>query len=447
MRTSLRGAVALILGLLAPGSAAVAQEQSVSNPRAAAEAFVGLLASGDFAAAEMKLDSTMRRLMPTTRLSETWAALQAQAGAFRAQRGSTLSRVNGYQVVSVNCEFARASLALQVALTPAGEVGGLHIVPAAVAWAAPSYVTPSAFRSEEVTVGTGAVSLPGTLTIPSGSGPFPAVVLVHGSGPNDRDESVGGVKVFRDLAEGLSSRGIAVLRYEKRTRAHPATFAGHFTVNDETVDDAVLAAALLRTRSDIIPTRVFVLGHSLGGMMAPRIAQHDPKLAGLIILAGTTRPLEDVIMDQTAYLAAAAGADSMAAKGQMEALRAGAAKVRGITAADSASLTPVLGAPASYWLDLRTYHPAEVAATLRLPMLVLQGERDYQVTMGDYAGWRTALAGKPGVVLRTYPALNHLFVAGAGKSLPAEYAAPAHVAESVVADIADWVRAQSARRP
>src|SRR4029079_4108127 len=172
------------------------------------------------------------------------------------------------------CEFANASLDLQVALTPAGEVGGLHIVPTPVGWTPPAYVTPSAFRTEDATGGTGPLSLPGTLTMPTGSGPFPAIVLVHGSGPNDRDESVGGVKVFRDLAEGLSSRGIAVLRYEKRTRAHPASFVGHFTVNDETVDDAVAAAALLRSRHGIDPARLFVLGHSLGGMMAPRIGLH-----------------------------------------------------------------------------------------------------------------------------------------------------------------------------
>jgi uncharacterized protein len=440
MRTSLRSLGLLVAGLVLSAPGASAQERGVNDPRAAGQAFVTLLATGDFATAETKLDTTMRRLMPATRLAETWAAIQAQAGAFRAERGATVNRVSGYQVVSVTCEFARASLDLQVALNAAGEVGGLHIVPTPVGWMPPPYVTPSAFRTEDVTVGTGALSLPGTLTVPVGSGPFPAIVLVHGSGPNDRDESVGGVKVFRDLAEGLSSRGVAVLRYEKRTRAHPASFAGKFTVNDETVDDAVAAAALLRTRPDIDPARVFVLGHSLGGMMAPRIGQHDPRLAGLIILAGTTRPLEDVILDQTAYLAAAAGADSNAARMQIDALRAGALKVRAVTPADSASLTPVLGAPASYWIDLRTYRPAEVAATLHRPMLVLQGERDYQVTMGDYAGWRAALAGKPGVEMITYPALNHLFVAGTGKSLPAEYTAPAHVAGKVVSDIAEWVR-------
>ena len=440
MRTNLCSLAVLVAGLVLSAPGARAQERGVSDPRAAGQAFVTLLATGDFATAETKLDTTMRRLMPAARLAETWAAIQAQAGAFRAQRGATVSRVNGYQVVAVTCEFANASLDLQVAYSPAGEVGGLHIVPTPVGWTPPTYVVPSAFRTEDVTVGTGALSLPGSLTIPTGKGPFPAVVLVHGSGPNDRDESVGGVKVFRDLAEGLSSRGIAVLRYEKRTRAHPASFAGRFTVNDETVDDAVAAAARLRARPDINPARVFVLGHSLGGMMAPRIGQHDPKLAGLIILAGTTRALEDVIMDQTAYLTAAAGADSAAARSQIDALRTGAARVRTITPSDSASLTPVLGAPASYWLDLRSYHPAEVAATLPLPMLVLQGERDYQVTMVDYAGWRTALAQKPGVTMRTYPALNHLFVAGTGKSVPAEYSAPGHVDEKVVTDIAEWVK-------
>ena len=431
---------ALAMVLLLPAVAASAQETTVTTPETAARAFVALLASGDYATAETRLDTTMRRLLPASKLAETWAAVQAQAGAFRAQHGVTVTRTGRFSVAAVTCEFANASLDVQVAYDPAGLVAGLHVVPTPTPWEAAAYVTPTAFRAEDATVGSGALALPATLTIPSGAGPFPAVVLVHGSGPNDRDESVGGVKVFRDLAEGLSSRGIAVLRYEKRTRAHPASFTGRFTVAQETVDDAVLAAALLRARKDIDPRRVYVLGHSLGGMMAPRIAVRDPGLAGLIILAGTTRPLEDVITEQTGYLARAAGADSLKAKPQLDALRTGVAAVRALTPADSGSLTPVMGAPASYWLDLRGYHPAEVAATLRLPMLVLQGERDYQVTMTDFAAWKKSLGERKDVVLRTYPALNHLFVAGTGPSLPAEYAARAHVDEAVISDIAGWIR-------
>jgi dienelactone hydrolase len=442
-----RGSAIAVTVLLLAGTAG-AQETTVTKPETAARAFVALLASGDFAAAETKLDTTMQRLLPAARLAETWAGVQAQAGAFRAQHGVSVTHAGRYTVAAVTCEFARASLDVQVAYDPAGLVAGLHMVPTPTPWEAAAYVTPSAFRVEDATVGTGALALPGTLTIPAGAGPFPAVVLVHGSGPNDRDESVGGAKPFRDLAEGLSSRGIAVLRYEKRSRAHPASFTGRFTVDQETVDDAVAAAELLRGRKEIDPGRVFVLGHSLGGMMAPRIGQRDPRLAGLIILAGTTRPLEDVITEQTAYLARAAGADSAQTKPQLDALRAGVAKVRALTPADSASLTPVMGAPASYWLDLRGYRPAEVAATLRLPMLVLQGERDYQVTMTDFAAWKRALGGRPDVELRTYPALNHLFVAGSGPSVPAEYAARGHVDSSVINDIAGWIsRARPAPHP
>jgi dienelactone hydrolase len=442
-----RGSAIAALVLLMAGTVG-AQETTVTKPETAARAFVALLASGDFAAAETKLDTTMQRLLPAAKLAETWAGLQAQAGAFRAQHGVTVTHAGPYTVAAVTCEFARASVDLQVAFDPAGLVGGLHVAPTPTPWEAAAYVNPAAFRSEDVTVGTGPLALPGTLTMPAGAGPFPALVLVHGSGPNDRDESVGGVKVFRDLAEGLSSRGIAVLRYEKRTRAHPASFTGRFTVDEETVDDAVAAAQLLRGRKDVDPSRVFVLGHSLGGMMAPRIGQRDPRLAGLIMLAGTTRPLEDVITEQTAYLARAAGADSEQTKPQLDALRAGVVKVRALTPADSASLTPVMGAPASYWLDLRGYHPAAVAATLRLPMLVLQGERDYQVTMTDFAAWKQALGGRPDVELKTYPALNHLFVAGSGPSLPAEYAARAHVDPAVIGDIAGWIsRARPAPHP
>jgi dienelactone hydrolase len=113
------------------------------------------------------------------------------------------------------------------------------------------------------------------------------VALVHGSGPNDRDETVGGTKVFKDLAEGLASRGIVVLRYEKRTKQYGARMANmpRYTVQDEAVDDAAKAAAMLQTQPQVDPRRVFVLGHSLGGYIAPRIAEEEGKLAGLILLA------------------------------------------------------------------------------------------------------------------------------------------------------------------
>jgi dienelactone hydrolase len=296
-----------------------------------------------------------------------------------------------------------------------------------------------------VTVGEGEWELPGTLTLPKGAGPFPAVVLVHGSGPNDRDETIGALKPFKDLAWGLASRGVAVLRYDKRTLAHAsklATLMQGLTVKEETIDDALAAAALLQQTDTIDPKRIFVLGHSLGGMLAPRIAAADRDIAGIVILAGATRPLEDLIVEQSEYIAALDGDVSIAERQQLEAIQQAVEQIKALNPSDAARTDSILGAPPSYWLDLQAYDPVDTAAQLTLPILILQGERDYQATLQDFEGWRVGLSGRPNVQLKTFPELNHLFVAGEGRSTPDEYQETGHVAEVVIEEIAAWLDAQ-----
>jgi alpha-beta hydrolase superfamily lysophospholipase len=264
---------------------------------------------------------------------------------------------------------------------------------------------------------------------------------VHGSGPNDRDETVGANKPFKDLAAGLASRGIAVLRYDKRTMVHRAKIAAlkDFTVRQEVIEDALEAVKALRGAPAIDPKRVFVLGHSLGGMLMPRIGIADPAIAGLIVLAAPARPLDEAIVTQTRYLTMADGNISTEDQAAIDQAAGISNTVRALTPEDASSGRMISGAPASYWLDLRGYDPPSEAKRVQASMLILHGERDYQVSTEEFARWKAALGSRRDVTLRSYPALNHLFIAGSGPSLPAEYQIPGHVAEDVVRDIAAWI--------
>jgi fermentation-respiration switch protein FrsA (DUF1100 family) len=158
------------------------------------------------------------------------------------------------------------------------------------------------------------------------------------------------------------------------------------------------------------------------------------------MLIPRARPLEDAIVEQTEYLANADGVvtpDEQKAIDDMKQIRG---EIRALTQADAASHKVVFHAPASYWLDLRGYDPPTAAKSLKQPMLILQGERDYQVTMPEFARWKAALGSKPNVTFKSYPSLNHLMIAGTGKSLPAEYNTPGHVDRQVVDDIAAWIK-------
>lgn len=429
---------------------AMAAQAAAQSPEARARAFVDLMAGGQYAKAFEAFTPQMKVAMPLDRLTSTWNGLTEQVGPFRRQIATSVVPRGVLSVVLVTCEFERATFDVQVTVNPANLIGGLFLRPAvrAVPYAPPAYASPTAYKESDATVGTGQWALPATLTMPVATAAVPAVVLVHGSGPGDRDATVGQVKQFKDLALGLASRGIAVLRYDKRTRVHADLMRDlpGLTVKDETIDDAIAAVRLLRSTPGVDPNRIVLLGHSLGGMLVPRIAAAGPPVAGFVVMAGAARPLEQAVVEQARYLAQADDVTSAAEQAQIDELERASARVTALGPADGSKPERLFGATASYWLDLRGYDPPAAAAQVKQPMLVLQGERDYQVTMGEFSRWKAALAGRIDVAFRSYPALNHLFVAGTGKSVPAEYNLPGHVSEAVVNDIAAWIMALAPRR-
>jgi dienelactone hydrolase len=308
----------------------------------------------------------------------------------------------------------------------------------------PNYVNEALFESEEIQVGKGLLKLPGTLTLPKGEGKFAAVVLVQGSGPSDRDETIGPNKPFRDIAEGLASLGIAAVRYEKRTKHYPlmATLTlSSLTVDEETVHDAAAAVDWLRADPRIDSERIFVIGHSLGGWLLPRIYAAGKPIAGLVSLAGSARPLEDLVLEQVHYLAEVDGEVSPEESEQIEKVRQQVMRVKGeeLSKTTPASQLP-LSIPPAYWLDLRGYNAPQLAREIPARWLLLQGERDYQVIDKDIVAWEKGLTGHMDVTLKKYPKLNHLFMSGEGPCRPVEYFREANVAEVVIRDIAHWIQ-------
>ena len=355
-----------------------------------------------------------------------WGAVEKIGDAVVEEMGPT-------RVVTIPVTFADKNIRARFAVNPTGQISVMYLMPGEVEWTRPAYSKPDTFTEKAVTFGEDEWKLPGTLATPKGAGPFPAVLLVQDFGPIDRDDSHGVItKPFRDLSDGLASRGVMVLRYEKRLRQYSGGMTGKpYTADDETVDDAVAALAFLRAQTGVDPKRVYLVGHGLGGYLAPRIASEDGKLAGMVIMAANERPLEDLMLDDL-LAAGLKGNDLVVAK-------AAVARIKGLEQND-ADTPPILGLPAVYWLDLKDYDPAAEVKKLSIPTLVLYGARDFEVPKTDFDLWKSSLAGQKNVTARSYPALNHTFVAGTGPSNEQEYRKPgSHVAPEVVDDIARFV--------
>lgn len=411
-----------------------------------ATALVDALVKGNYSDAGKHFDGVMQKALPTDKRKELWEALVKQVGSFQKRKETRVEKAGKYDVVIVTCQFQKMALDARVVFTADKQVTGLQFRPAQGAYdfKPPPYARPESFREERVIVGSGEWALPGTLTLPKGDGPYAAAVLVHGSGSHDRDETIGPNKPFRDLAWGLASQGIAVLRYEKRTREHAARMAAlkeSLTIKEETIDDAVLAVAELRKHKEIDANRIFVIGHSLGATVAPRIGERDPKIAGLVLLAGNARPLEDLVLEQISYIKSLNEKLTDDDRKELDELKKQVARVKDPKLnADTPAVQLPLAAPAAYWLALRAYDQTATAARLKQPMLIVQGERDYQVTMDDFQTWKKALASHRNVTFRSYPKLNHLFMEGEGKAKPAEYGKAGHVARDLVNDLAGWIK-------
>lgn len=411
-------------------------EPDPTTPQARAKRVVEHLRDRKFAAVRATFDPALATALSEVELATTWDKTVLRAGRIdRIDAIAVDPEKDGHTVVHVRTEHGLHGMEIRVVLDKAGRTSGLWLEPRPGPWTPPAYVAKGSFTERAVDV----AGLPGTLLLPKRPGKSRAVVLVHGSGPLDRDGTLGGRKPLRDLAEGLASKGLVVLRWDKRTKAAPGTLAAPFDLDAEVTADARAAVDLVAKQPEVDAERVYLVGHGQGASLAPRIAKKEPRVAGLVLLAGETRPFETLLVERQRHLLGLAGLDAASVEARLAAIRAECDAARDPKGAP-ADVLSIAGskAPRQYWQDLLAFDPTAPARALALPMLIVQGGRDHEVTAPDYEGWKKALT-RPGVLFRFHPPLDHHLVIGDAPSTPDDYRWPGHVAGEVVADVAAFV--------
>jgi len=404
------------------------------------DALLNAMKTQNYAAAFNLFDPVMQDAVPQEKLRAVWSSQVGNYGPLVSWSIVQRTTAQGRDVRVARLKFDHGDLQAMVAVNPdTHTVGGFRLQPApsnAAPAPGPPYINPSRFHSEEISIGTAPWTLGATLTVPTDLGPVPAAILVHGSGPQDRDETIGSNKVFKDIAEGLASRGIEVLRYDKRTYVYGTKMGDSVSVDDEVIIDAEAALAALRARAEVDPNRIYVIGHSMGALLAPEIGVRSTgPIAGVALLAPPGRAPWDIVISQMKYLNAPPE-DMADAQDKVNRLQAG-----------TLGKDKLLGASQSYWKDLGSRDGIAMAKKLGKPVLILHGGRDFQVIDEDIDAWRKGLAGVPNVEIATIPNDSHLFIAGEGKPGPAEYQKPGHVDVHVIDKLAMFIAPAPAPAP
>ena len=445
MKKMIAGLLALVMILCACGTAGAEQETRKMETAADADEFIAAflgehpedLEGGWALSAQM--EAAIAQLGGFGGLAKQLAALGTPEKLEPAYEG----KVQGMKAFFIPCQFT--AMAVDIVLpVQDGAIAGLST--AAYSGGKEETAEPEEsadFDSVELALPVeGLGELPGILTVPKGEGPFPAVVLIHGSGASDKDETVGQLKPFRDLAEGLAAQGIAVYRFDKRSYVYGAQMAGNkqITLVDESIEDAVNAVQLLAAQEKIDPDRILVLGHSLGGNAIPAIARAlegtPVKACGFIMMAASPRPLDVLTREQIEYL------DSLGQIPEDQRQTYGDMLKDLDKLQDIDSLPedePVAGAYPAYWKWLAHYDILQAADEITQPVLLLQGEEDYQVTMEDFGIWQEHFGKKENWMLKSCPGLTHCFTPGVRTEGVNAYIGDKKIDARVISDIEEFV--------
>ncbi len=447
MKKTLAALLALVLMLSACGTAGAEEEPRRMETAADAEEWIGVFLGEHPEELEgvwlmtAQMEAAAAQLGGISGLAKQLATLGTVEKIETAYEGE----VRGIQAFYIPCCFSAMQADL-ILFVQEGAIAGLQV--GAYSGGKEETAVSDAFESVDLALPVPSLNgeLPGVLTVPKGEGPFPAVVLVHGSGSSDKDETIGNLKPFRDLAEGLAELGIAVYRFDKRSYIYGTELMNNrqMTLEEESIEDAVNAVQLLAEQEKIDPDRIFVLGHSLGGNAIPAIAreleQAEKRARGFVMMAASPRSLDVLMREQYDFLYSLTPDLTEAQQAEKDAVFADLDRLKDLDAL--AEDDTVMGVYSAYWKWLASYDILQAAEEITSPVLLLQGEEDYQVTMVDFGIWKDAVGGKENWTLISYPGLTHPFTAGQKTEGSAIYSRTDRMDGQVIRDIADFVLGQ-----
>ncbi|SHM88205.1 hypothetical protein SAMN05444360_12056 [Chryseobacterium carnipullorum] len=370
-------------------------------------------------------DASVAGEIKATDLAMVTEQLQGQLGAFK----NILEVNNEKDSYYYYSEFEKSKLDIQITFTSGDKMIGFFLVPHKM------FDQPDDKNTLKMT--SDDIELKGTLLVPANGNKKKLVIFVHGSGASDRDETLGENKPFKDIADELFKNGIASYRYDKRTYSNPETFTEKSTAEQETINDAVNAAAYFKNNENFKGYQIIMLGHSLGAYLMPKIAE-KAQISKYVFMAGNARPLQEVIMDQLEYLhkidpskISTETVDTI--KKQVAFLQSDKFDL------NSPDSELPLGQSASYWKYLLNYKPLDEVKNIKSPLFFAQGGRDYQVTEKDFALWKNQLKTNKMATFKWYPSLNHLFIRGSGIPSPGDYEVKGNVDEEFLKDLVQFI--------
>ncbi len=398
-------------------------------------------------------DAEMKRKLDVSKIEGVWEQFVMMYGNVTGSDELRVEEVKSHFVTKRSVKLEKGKITLSVNFDSLAQIAGLFISPGEIPYTPADYVNAELFTELRIEYGVKGFKNSGRLSIPKSKTPMPVVIIVPGSGGIDKDCSIGPNKIYKDLAWGLASKGIAAFRYDKKTHQYLNKLIDNdslgkepFTVENEYLQDLEEIIIAITARKEINPNQIYMLGHSQGGYLIPFFNKRFKNIAGFISMAGTLREIPSLAIEQIEYIN---GSQKLASKDSL-AMADLRGKMQNSTRAHINSVTSnaqVMGPyTVDYWKYLSSYHPEELALKINKPLYVLQGERDYQVKMIDFDIWKKTMQNKKQVSFKSYPSLNHLFIEGKGLSMPKEYTQAGNMSEEVLNDIVNWLKVQAEGR-